>query len=119
MPFSLDPPTQCQFRLSWCWSSCAPSNALVKLECLHHREERHVKVRVELGPKEAAAGQCVVAKCKKPGAVAAKTTVRVRPAAAAAFMAQQTLLWLIPKHNPCSVEAESDAVVLKDVPLDA
>ena len=36
-----------------------------------------MKIRVELGPKEAAAGQCVVAKCKKPGAVAAKTTVRV------------------------------------------
>ncbi|KAK9866808.1 hypothetical protein WJX84_009876 [Apatococcus fuscideae] len=43
-------------------------------------EERHVKIRVELGPKEAAAGQCVVAKCKKPGAVAAKTTVRIGPA---------------------------------------
>ncbi|KAK9821490.1 hypothetical protein WJX74_002112 [Apatococcus lobatus] len=43
-------------------------------------EERHVKIRVELGPKEAAAGQCVVAKCKKPGAVAAKSTVRIGPA---------------------------------------
>ena len=41
------------------------------------REEKHVKIRIELGPKEAAAGQCVLAKCKKPGAVAAKTTVRV------------------------------------------
>ena len=43
------------------------------------REEAGVKVRVELGPKEAAAGQCILAICTStPGEVAAKTMMQVR-----------------------------------------
>jgi hypothetical protein len=41
------------------------------------REEASVKVRVELGPKDAAAGQCILAICTTPGEVAAKTTLQV------------------------------------------
>lgn len=95
---------------------------MVKLEYVHHREERHVKIRVELGPKEAAAGQCVVAKCKKPGAVAAKTTVRVRPAAAA-FVADRPHIGSPLRTDPAELELQHsskavlDAMVLKDVSM--
>ena len=41
------------------------------------REQAGVKVRLELGPKEAAAGQCILAICTTPGEVAAKTTLQV------------------------------------------
>ena len=41
------------------------------------REERGVRLRVELGPKEAAAGRCVLARCRAPGEVAEKQVMAV------------------------------------------
>ncbi len=41
------------------------------------RETAGVKLRVELGPKEAQAGTAVIARAGEPGTVAQKTTVNV------------------------------------------
>ncbi|KAK9812949.1 hypothetical protein WJX72_006223 [[Myrmecia] bisecta] len=40
-------------------------------------EEKGVKVRIELGPRDADSGECILALCTKPGEVAQKTKIKV------------------------------------------
>ncbi|GAB4813720.1 hypothetical protein N2152v2_000766 [Parachlorella kessleri] len=50
-------------------------------------EERGVRLRVELGPKEAASGRCVLARCRNHGEVADKQTLQVGKALVSAVHA--------------------------------
>ncbi|PRW39064.1 plastidal glycolate glycerate translocator chloroplastic [Chlorella sorokiniana] len=45
-----------------------------------HWEEKGIMLRVELGPKEATEGTCILARCRKAGEVAQKQTLAVGPA---------------------------------------
>ncbi len=47
---------------------------------LPRRELQGVKVRIEIGPKEAQESSCILSVCTKPGEVAAKTPLKVSPA---------------------------------------
>lgn len=46
--------------------------------CMHCREMQGVKVRLEVGPKEAQDGGCILSISTKPGEVAAKTPLPAR-----------------------------------------
>ena len=78
---------------------------------LHYREESGVKVRLELGPKEAAAGQCILAICTTPGEVAAKSTLQVHTVYAAAVQ----LTWVAAGADAASLSAQAGPRLLKAV----
>ena len=48
-----------------------------QLLCYCYREDKGVKVRVELGPRDAQARKACLALCKKPGEVADKSFLQV------------------------------------------
>lgn len=75
-------------------------------------EERGVRVRVEVGPNEALARQCVVAVCKAPGEVANRRTVKVDaellPTVSAALERPETLKYDAPKLYKTKVDHKGD-----------
>ena len=75
---------------------CDTTNALMPGQKFKYWEERRVKLRVELGPHDMAAGTCVLATAAdKPGDLATKVKHKARAAAVCcitANMAQRTAL---------------------------
>ena len=78
---------------------------------MHCREQAGVKVRLELGPKEAAAGQCILAICTTPGEVAAKTTLQACAVRAVAVQ----LCWSAASAHAASLSVQAGPRLLKAV----
>lgn len=55
----------------------AADGAAPTMKILPRRELQGVKVRIEIGPKEAQESSCILSVCTKPGEVAAKTPLKV------------------------------------------
>lgn len=66
---------------SYTWIAYHAARCLCVVMCLwflsDHRETAGVKVRVEIGPKEAASGSAVIARAGLPGTVAQKDTINL------------------------------------------
>ena len=61
-------------------------------------------MRVELGPKEAASGRCVLARCRNPGEVADKQTVQVGGVCCRVCMMESQSV--PPRWHSCEARAE-------------
>lgn len=51
--------------------------SLATNQLICHRENKGVKVRIEVGPRDASQESCVLAKSQKAGSVAQKSTYKV------------------------------------------
>eukprot|EP00884_Botryococcus_braunii_P019290 jgi/Botrbrau1/6044/Bobra.0042s0027.1 len=80
------------------------TNQLTPGQKFKYWEEKGVKLRVELGPRDAQAGTAVLAQCTNPGEVAQKTSLQADEALLAAIQEQLGL----PKSLPSGAASAAD-----------